>query len=97
MQLHRKIDTETFLKLSPPGSRFLSAEEEREVLSVKLPSVTKPLNANTASRYQLLTVTDNDLSVADKIISLRPFSDTPDLLARAANLIRGNRKHIYAG
>lgn len=97
LQLLPRLDADTAMKLLPPNTRILTAQEESDVLNIKLPTVTKPLNANTASRYQLLTMTDNDLSIADQIIALRPFKDTSDLLARAAKLIRGNRKLIYAG
>lgn len=97
LQLLPKLDVDTAMKLLPPNTRILDKQEESEVQNVKLPTVTNPLNANTASRYQLLTVTDNDLSIADQIIALRPFRDTADLFERAGKLIRGNRKFINAG
>lgn len=94
LQLNPKLTVDGALKLLPPGTRFLSAQEENEVQSVKLPTVQTPLNVNVASRYRLMTVTENDLAVADAIIALRPFVDLSDLFSRAGKLLRGNRKLV---
>lgn len=85
------------LKLMPAGAKILTAAEKEQFDAVKVPTVDTPLDVNAANRFEMLTVTDNDLSVADSIMKLRPFVDISDFQARAGKMLKVDISVIVVG
>ena len=85
------------LKLMPTGARILTAAEKEQFDAVKVPTVDTPLDVNAANRFEMLTVTDNDLSVADSIMKLRPFVDISDFQARVGKMLKADISVIVVG
>lgn len=85
------------LKLMPAGAKILTAAEKEQFDAVKVPTVDTPLDVNAANRFEMLTVTDNDLSVADSIMKLRPFVDISDFQARAGKMLKVDISVIIVG
>ena len=91
-----QLDTDV-LKVMPVGARILTVAEKAQFDAVKVPSASTPIDVNSANRFEMLTVTDNDLSVADGIMKLRPFVDISDLQARAGKMLKADISVIVVG
>lgn len=85
------------LKLMPAGARILTAAEKAQFDAVKVPTVDTPIDVNAANRFEMLTVTDNDLSAVDSIVKLRPFTDISDFQARAGKFVKVDISVIVVG
>lgn len=85
------------LKVMPAGARILTVAEKAQFDAVKVPTANAPIDVNAANRFEMLTVTDNDLSVADSIMKLRPFTDISDLQTRAGKMLKADISVIVVG
>lgn len=91
------MTTGDVLKAMPAGAAILNASDEAAFRSVKIPTVDAPIDVNSANKFELLTIVDNDIASAETLVKLRPFVDIADLQARAGKLIASKLDLIAVG